>query len=328
MTDNQNQVARVEQARAKVEQARANIATGGPVDALVPQNLEDAFRLSKALAASGNMVPDHFQQKPDAIMAAILRGAEIGLKPMQALSNIAVINGRASIWGDALPALMQRAGHSLDTVVTGEGMEMVATATLIRGDTKQRIVRTFSMKDAEKAGLLSKKGPWQSYPQRMCPMRARSWVCRDGAADAMMGLQVAEEVQDYAPAKDITPPTEKQASSFAARKAALQPAVEDAAPTTHDDASTAEDETSSTSRSRSTQSEKEEDGGEAAKGEAAPTDTDVERSEIFMEGAGDKLSGHPPTSCPPTYSDEERTEWNAGYDSVDGPIEETKETAE
>ena len=35
--------------------------------------------------------------------------AEIGLAPLQAMQSIAVINGRATLWGDALVALVQKA---------------------------------------------------------------------------------------------------------------------------------------------------------------------------------------------------------------------------
>lgn len=184
---------------------KAQITTGGALAALVPQSLDEAFRLAKALSVSGDMVPKHFQDKPEMIMAAVMRGAEIGLMPMQALSNIAVINGRASLWGDALPALMQRAGHHIDVEINGEGDKAVATARLTRGDTGKVVERTFSMEDAKKAGLSGKTGPWQQYPKRMLAHRARAWACRDGAADALMGLQVAEEAQDFEPIKDVTP---------------------------------------------------------------------------------------------------------------------------
>lgn len=184
------------------------VTSGGALSALAPQNLDDAFRLAKALSSAGDMVPKHFQGKPEATMAAIVRGMEIGLAPMQALSNIAVINGRASVWGDALPALMQRAGHSVDTVVTGDGDTMEATATLERGDTGKTTVRSFSVSDAIKAGLWKKQGPWQQYPKRMLSLRARSLACRDGAADALMGLQIAEEMRDVTPIRDVTPDAE------------------------------------------------------------------------------------------------------------------------
>lgn len=139
-------------------------------------------------------------------MAALLQGASIGLPPMQSLQYIAVVNGRPSIWGDALPALVMAAGHFVDVELTGEGDNMVATATLTRKDGKT-VVRSFSMADAKKAGLANKPGPWQQYPGRMLQMRARAFAVRDGAPDALVGLAIAEEVQDYGPdtARDVTP---------------------------------------------------------------------------------------------------------------------------
>lgn len=193
-------------ALARPAEAKPPVAAGGKIAALVPQNIEQAFRLAQALAQAGDMVPKQFQGKPNEIMAAILRGMEVGLAPMQSLSWIAVINGRASIWGDALPALVQRAGHHVDVEIEGEGDTLKAVATLTRADGK-KVVRSFSMADAKRAGLLGKAGPWAQYPQRMIAHRARSWAIRDGAADALMGLQVAEETSDYGPeaARDITP---------------------------------------------------------------------------------------------------------------------------
>lgn len=196
--------------------AKANLAPGGAIAALVPQSLDDAFRLAKALSQSGDMVPKHFQGKPEMIMAAVVRGMEIGLAPMQALSNIAVINGRASIWGDALPALLQRAGHSIDSWIEGEGDQQVAVAEVTRGDTGKVYRRTFSVADAKAAGLLGKPGPWQQYRQRMLQMRARSFAARDGAADALMGLQVAEEMQDV-PMRDVTPKEAPRGPNLAQR---------------------------------------------------------------------------------------------------------------
>jgi hypothetical protein len=175
--------------------------------ALVPDNLDSAYRLAKALAAAGEMVPLAFRNNPEATLAAILRGMEVGMAPMQALSSIAVINGRAAIWGDALIALVQRAGHHVDVEFEGNDDTLTAVATLTRGDTGRQIVRRFGIADAKRAGLLNKPGPWQQYPQRMLAARARAWAIRDGAADALMGLQIADDVQSYGPdrARDVTP---------------------------------------------------------------------------------------------------------------------------
>lgn len=188
-------------------QAKPPIKAGGALAAMVPQDLDQAFRLSQALAGAGDMVPKAYQGQPQMIMAAIARGMEVGLPPMQALSSIAVINGRATLWGDALVALVQKAGHHIDVSYEGEGESLRAVATLTRGDSKRQVVRTFSMTDAKRAGLLGKQGPWMQYTSRMLGHRARAWAIRDGAADALMGMDVTEEVQDYGPeaARDITP---------------------------------------------------------------------------------------------------------------------------
>lgn len=186
--------------------AQKPMTPGGALAAFVPQDSTQLLKLADVLSKSGDMVPKQFQGNAPAITAAIMRGMEVGLNPMQALSSIAVINGRATLWGDALPALVQRAGHHIDVDYEGQGDSLTAVATLTRSDGK-KVVRRFGLADAKRAQLLGKPGPWQAYPQRMIAHRARSWAIRDGAADALMGLQVAEEVSDYGPdaARDVTP---------------------------------------------------------------------------------------------------------------------------
>lgn len=179
-------------------QPRPQIMAGGSVAALVPQSLDEAFRVSQAIAASG-LAPRGLE-KPEQIMVAIMAGAELGFAPFQSLQSFAVVNGRPTLWGDGLVAVVRRNGcmirewHEDDT----------AFCEVKRPDTGETIVRSFSQTDAAKAGLSGKTGPWQQYPQRMRAMRARAWAVRDGCADMLRGFQVAEEVQDYQPVRDVT----------------------------------------------------------------------------------------------------------------------------
>jgi len=71
-----------------------------------PTNLQEAMKFAETISKSG-MVPDNFQGKPANVLVAVQWGYEIGLAPMQALQNIAVINGRPSLWGDSLLALIK-----------------------------------------------------------------------------------------------------------------------------------------------------------------------------------------------------------------------------
>ena len=184
------------------------LRSGSAIQAIIPQDVEQVFRLATAISKSG-LAPSTMKD-PEKLVVAIMHGLEIGLPPMQAVQRIAVINGRPAIWGDALPALILSKGFKLiEGVADG-----VATCTVVRPD-GERITRTFSEADAKKAGLLGKPGPWQQYPNRMLQMRARGYACRDGAADALSGLYVAEELADAPELVDAAP---KRKSSSAAKK--------------------------------------------------------------------------------------------------------------
>ena len=164
-------------------------------------------------AARTDMVPKDYKGKPDNIILAVQMGSELGLRPMQALVNIAVINGRPSVWGDALLALckMHPAFVSCEETISGAGDARTATCTMIRRG-EPPVVRTFSVADAKTAKLWNKKGfsgqdtPWVTHPDRMLQMRARGFAARDAFPDKLRGLISAEEAADIPlEAAGITP---------------------------------------------------------------------------------------------------------------------------
>lgn len=164
------------------------LSSGGAVAGIIPQNIEDVFRLAKAISLSG--LAPNTMKTAEQITVAILTGLEIGLPPMFALQKIAVVNGRPALWGDALPALLWSRGFKLREWTEND----VAHCEVTRPD-GSTIERTFSDADAKAAGLLGKAGPWTQYKPRMRSMRARGFACRDGAADVLGGLYVAEELE-------------------------------------------------------------------------------------------------------------------------------------
>jgi len=163
---------------------------------LVPSDFDEAWRFSQLIAKSG-MVPKDYANKPEAVMVAVQWGLEIGLKPLQALQNIAVINGRPCVWGDAALAIVT--GHAdfedIAETVSGDGEKMIATCTVKRKG-RSDVVRTFSAADAKRAGLWGKSGPWTNYTSRMMQMRARGFATRDAFPDALKGIGLAEEQMD------------------------------------------------------------------------------------------------------------------------------------
>jgi hypothetical protein len=187
---------------------------------LAPASFDDAIRIAEYLSKS-DLVPKDYQGKPSNIVVAMAWGAEVGLQALQALQNIAVVNGRGSIWGDAALALcMSRSEfEDIHEEIQGEGDARVAVCTVKRRG-RTPVTRKFSVDDAKKAKLwqtlaqVERRGqnggtymkdndsPWYRFPERMLQMRARGFALRDSFPDAMRGLYLAEELQGEE--KDVT----------------------------------------------------------------------------------------------------------------------------
>jgi hypothetical protein len=179
-------------------------------------SLEEAYRFANAIVASG-FAPKGME-KPEAVLVAIQLGAEIGLTPMAALQNTAVINGRPAIYGDAALALVRSSGllESYKEEEIGEagsdGHGYRVTA-IRKGN--QAAVETFTVADAKRAKLWGKTGPWSDYPKRMLRFRARGYVLRDLFGDILKGLRTVEEARDI-PSEpvNVTPVSDKVTEGF------------------------------------------------------------------------------------------------------------------
>lgn len=163
-----------------------------------PATLSEAIQFSDMLASS-SMVPKAYQGKPQDILVCVQWGYEMGLAPMQALQNIAVINGKPSVYGDAAMALVQASSvcEDVEEYFEGEGTPNPVAVCVAKRKGRKPVTARFSVEDAKRAGLWGKQGPWQAYPKRMMQMRARGFALRDAFPDVLKGLITAEEAQDY-----------------------------------------------------------------------------------------------------------------------------------
>jgi len=171
--------------------------------------MAEAMDFSKMLSQS-EMVPKSYQRKPQDILVAVQWGYELGLQPLQALQNIAIINGKPSVYGDAALALVKNDPRcaGVNEKIEGEGDARTAYCKVKRryGEEIEETVAQFSVADAKRARLWGKQGPWSQYPDRMLQMRARGFAIRDAFPDALKGVITAEEAQDYpSEPKDVTP---------------------------------------------------------------------------------------------------------------------------
>lgn len=158
-----------------------------------PRTLEEAMKFCDIMANS-DLVPNGYKGKPGNIMVAIQMGNELGMTPMRALRSIAVINGRASIWGDDMLAMVLASPVCEYVDESGSTEKAGICKTKRKGCAEQ--VSTFTLDDARRAGLLGKQGPWQTNTARMLKLRARGFGLRDTFADVLAGLVSAEEALD------------------------------------------------------------------------------------------------------------------------------------
>jgi len=155
-----------------------------------PTTITEAIQFSEMLASS-QMVPKQYQGKPQDIMVCVQWGMELGLAPLQALQNIAVINGKPSVYGDAAMALVQASPlcEGVEEFIEGEGTTNPIAVCVAHRKGRKPVRSTFSVEDAKRAGLWGKQGPWQAYPKRMLAMRARGFALRDAFPDVLADRQ-------------------------------------------------------------------------------------------------------------------------------------------
>lgn len=209
------------------------------VRAVLPTNIEEAQRYALGIVKSG-IVPDAFtfqkdeyehgtgvllQKKgePNAplILMGILKVMELGMPPQTGLAWLLPLRGRFTIWGDGATALIQSKRLIKNHVVREIGPEFDPATPLgewpeefgiecryWRVGQDDPYIGRYTVRDAKRAGLWmnSSKKPWLTDPKRMLFNRARAFALRDGFADALAGLAIAEEVKDFTRDEDPAEP--------------------------------------------------------------------------------------------------------------------------
>lgn len=168
--------------------AHAEPAVRGVDLIAVASQLEHVRTLGETLIRSG-LLPDSIR-KPEAAVAVMIKGQELSIGPMYALSHIAIINGKPALSAELMGALAKRAGHRIRVI---EMTNEVCVVEGIRADDPGHKIRVrFDMNDARRAGVAG-KGPWKTYPADMLRSRAISRLCRSEFQDAIAGASYTPE---------------------------------------------------------------------------------------------------------------------------------------
>lgn len=129
---------------------------------------------------------------PEAAVAVILKGTELGIPPMYALSNVVIIQGKPTANAELMLALIYR-DHGDNAAQFIETNADICTISYARRGWDVRRQHSYTIAEAKAAGLI-KNGPWTSYPAAMLRARCISAVARLAFPDTIAGMYTAEEL--------------------------------------------------------------------------------------------------------------------------------------
>jgi hypothetical protein len=138
------------------------------------------------------LIPKSYRGNVPAIMACVATGRELGIGDMHALRSIHVVDGKATLSAELMVALVRARGHS----IKGDFSPSKVTVVGVRGDNADTMTVTWTMEDAERAGLHNRPN-WKNYPGAMLWARAVSQLCRMLFPDCFSGVAyIRDEFDD------------------------------------------------------------------------------------------------------------------------------------
>lgn len=142
------------------------------------------------------------------VLIAIAQGQTVGLNAFQSMQAFYIVNGQATLWGNAPLAICRQNPHwnedGYDEWFEVKKERIPGHPDNWDDDSITAICQTqrkgaqpkpsyFSVADAKKAGLWGATGKlYGAYPFRMLKFRARGYALNDNFGDSLKGIQIRE----------------------------------------------------------------------------------------------------------------------------------------
>jgi hypothetical protein len=124
------------------------------------------------------------------VITILIKGCELGLPPMEALTGIVVIDGKPAVSPQLMLSLINRSGELRDIAIDSDDQHCTVTMTR-RG--RRPHTETFTLGDARRMGLAGRDN-WLKQPRVMLRWRAVSACARIVFPDVISGLYTFEEM--------------------------------------------------------------------------------------------------------------------------------------
>jgi 5'-3' exonuclease len=155
---------------------------------LDPRSLGQAMQLAKAMHDSRLFAA---YGTPHAVLSTIIAGRELGLPTMASLRAFHIVEGKHQMHADLIRALVLRSGLVEYFRCTERTPERATFAAKRKGDPELSL--TYTVAEAQAAGLVKAKSGWEKNPADMCVARASSKLARLVAPEIVFGIYAPEE---------------------------------------------------------------------------------------------------------------------------------------
>ncbi len=186
---------------------KALTLTGG----IIPKDFDELTRFASLVHKSG-LAPKGFDGV-EKVAIGMLTNMELGRPIITGLQDLAIINGRCGIYGDASLAMVTASGLMEEGFPKSEETGTPYTDDWTFKYTVKRIGRpeetgTWSWLDSKKAGFDAPKtkdgredkwSPWTRFTRRMMQWKSRNFVMRDNFGDVLKGMKTVEDLHDLDP---------------------------------------------------------------------------------------------------------------------------------
>ena len=160
-----------------------------------PKRWQVMTAMAQTFITSGAL-PETIKTAAQLIMV-MQAGYEAGMQPLESINAFYIVNGRITMYGDAVTSQVIKHGH---TVEWGECDDHQATVTITRGDNGKTMTGKFTMARAIERGLTSYADGrpnkfWQKYPANMLKYKALGEIVDFIVPDALHGAPIKEVIE-------------------------------------------------------------------------------------------------------------------------------------
>ena len=160
------------------------------------KQIMEAQKAKLCILRDGGMLPKGCNEKEAWARMAV--GVEMGMRPMQALNGIAIVNGHPTLHTDSIPSIIMASGLLEDQGVEwiGEGDKLACRYWCKKKGLATPQDWVFSIEDAKRAGLLN-RDTWRNHTRKMLYNRARTYCLRNTFPEVLGNMYDMDEASEF-----------------------------------------------------------------------------------------------------------------------------------